>query len=198
MSTPTSQPPDSPVDAEDGEITLGVSITVPEPYAAELTHWRVRVGDPLANLVEPHITLIPPTAIPVAQLPDVLDRLRWHAARHHDFTLHLRGTGTFRPISDVVFVTVSQGISACEILADDLRFGPLEVPLQFPYHPHVTVAHNVAEGYLDEAYEGLENFRANLVVDQVAVHRQNDNGSWDRIATYPLAKGSLRNATSAR
>lgn len=198
MSTPTSQTPDPPVDAEDGEITLGVSITVPEPYAAELTHWRVKVGDPLANLVEPHITLIPPTAIPVAQLPDVLDLLRWHAARHHDFTLHLRGTGTFRPISDVVFVAVSQGISACEILAEDLRFGPLEVPLQFPYHPHVTVAHNVAEGYLDEAYEGLENFRANLVVDQVAVHRQNDNGSWDRIATYPLAKGSLRNVRSAR
>lgn len=194
MPTSGRESPDAPVENE--LITLGVSITVPEPYATELTHWRVKVGDPLANLVDPHITLVPPTAIPVAQLDDVLERLKWHAARHHDFTVHLRGTGTFRPVSDVVFVAVSQGISACEILAADLRFGPLEKPLQFPYHPHVTVAHNVSASYLDEAYEGLEGFRANLVVGSIAVHRQNANGSWDQIATCSLAKGSLRNATS--
>ena len=198
MSGSTGVSRDVPVSDEDSEITLGVSITVPEPYAAELTHWRVKVGDPLANLVEPHITLIPPTAISLAELPEVLDQLRRRSALHHNFTLHLRGTGTFRPVSDVVFVAVSQGISACEILAEDLRFGALDIPLQFPYHPHVTAAHNVSGAYLDEVYEGLESFRANVVVDKIAVHRQNDNGSWDRIAVYSLAKGSPRNAASKR
>ena len=59
------------------------------------------------------------------------------------FDIHLRGTGTFRPVSPVVFVTLAEGISGCEVLADAVRQGPLEVDLHFPYHPHVTIAHHL-------------------------------------------------------
>src|SRR3712207_8607561 len=45
--------------------------------------------------------------------------------------------------SDVVFVAVARGIGNCELLADDVRRGPLARSLTFPYHPHVTVAHDV-------------------------------------------------------
>ena len=39
------------------------------------------------------------------------------ASAHQPFTVHLRGTGTFRPITEVVFVTLAIGISDCERLA---------------------------------------------------------------------------------
>ena len=42
-----------------------------------------------------------------------------------------------------------------ERLAQAARSGPLEQELQFPYHPHVTVAHHLDESALDHAYETL-------------------------------------------
>ena len=68
------------------------------------------------------------------------------ASAHAAFDVVLRGTGTFRPLSDVVFIQVAQGVSACEALEIELRGGPVLRELDFYYHPHVTVAHNVGRG----------------------------------------------------
>ena len=65
------------------------------------------------------------------------------AARLEPFVVTLVGTGTFRPVSDVVFVQVVDGARACDRLQEQVRTGPLERRLGFPYHPHVTVAHDV-------------------------------------------------------
>ena len=49
---------------------------------------------------------------------DDLDRVEEHlrtvAEAEQPFDIHLRGTGTFRPVSPVVFVSVALGISDCE------------------------------------------------------------------------------------
>ena len=45
--------------------------------------------------------------------------------------MHLRGIGTFPPVSPVVFVTVAEGVSSCEQLAAPSR-GPLDVDIAFP------------------------------------------------------------------
>ena len=72
----------------------------------------------------------------------------------------LSGTGTFRPVSPVVFVQVSRGIAHCEALERAVRSGPVERTLDFPYHPHVTVAHHLDEAALDRAFESLARLRA--------------------------------------
>jgi 2'-5' RNA ligase len=61
--------------------TIGIAIDVPEPYAGELRSWRKRVGDPQAEIVPPHVTLMPPTEIPCPDLPAVEDHLAAVAAR---------------------------------------------------------------------------------------------------------------------
>ena len=81
--------------------------------------------------------------------------------------MHLSGTGTFRPVSDVVFVAVARGIGNCELLANDVRRGPLARSLSFPYHPHVTVAHDVPEDMLELAYSGLADLSAEFRVDRL-------------------------------
>ena len=48
------------------------------------------------------------------------------AAAHAPFDVVLRGTGTFRPLSDVVFIQVAQGVSNCEALEVALRSGPVQ------------------------------------------------------------------------
>lgn len=176
----------------EGQITLGLSIAIPPPFDAELRDWRRRAGDPLADQVNPHITLVPPTPVLSSSLERILGSVRERCAQVPEFALKLRGTGTFRPVSDVVFVSVAEGISSCEILAERLMIDELRGCRSFPYHPHVTVAHDVPPAALDEVFEGLERFRADLVVDEVWAHRQDADGAWHPLTSFPLTAAGLR------
>lgn len=169
-------------------ITVGLSIPIPEPYAEELRAWRRRSEDRLADLVDPHITLVPPTPVAAEDLGALLETLHARCAAHPRFSVRLRGTGTFRPVSNVVFVAVAAGIANCEMLAADLlKVDGLRLTRPFPYHPHVTVAHDVPEAALDAAFEGLEDFRADILVTEVWAHRQELDGSWTPIECFALS-----------
>ncbi len=168
------------------ETTLGIAIEVPDPLGSLLTEWRVKVGDPLAHLIPPHVTLLPPTDIASFRLEDVHRHLTTVAARHAPFQLHLAGTGSFRPVSQVVFVTVAEGISSCELLAQDIRSGLLQRRLEFPYHPHVTIAHDVSPDMLDLAYEGLVDVDVRVDVEAFSAFSQDPAGRWVPAKAYPL------------
>jgi 2'-5' RNA ligase len=159
-------------------LILGVAIPVPAPWAEELVDWRSRVGDPEAARVPPHVTLLPPTQVPVAAMPDIEAHLAATAAAFPPFEMHLSGTGTFRPVSDVVFVVVAAGIAQCERLEARVRSGPLARETRFPYHPHVTVAHDIPADGLDRAYAGLAGFEARFPVPAFTVFEQVDGGVW--------------------
>jgi len=165
---------------------LGVSIAVPEPHATVLTNWRRQAGDPQADIVWPHVTLLPPTPVAVADLPDVEAHLREVGAQGNPFAMHLFGTGTFRPISPVVFIQVARGLADCELLEKAIRSGPLERDLDFPYHPHVTVAQDVPDIALDEVYEGLADFIARFNVAAFTLFERERNGAWQVRAELPL------------
>jgi 2'-5' RNA ligase len=169
-----------------GEVTVGVAIAVPQPHAAALTRWRRRVGDPAADLVFPHVTLLPPTAVPAASIDDVEDHLAKAADAAAPFVMHLSGTGTFRPLSPVVFIQIARGVSDCEVLERDIRSGPLERPLDFPYHPHVTVAQQLPDEALDDAYDGLAGFVARFTVDSFVLFSRDEVGAWTWRREFPL------------
>ena len=158
--------------------TIGVALAIPEPWASELQDYRLSVGDTTATMIPTHITLIPPIEVDEDDLAEVEKHLTEVASATSAFRIHLRGTGTFRPVSPVVFVTVVEGISACEQLAVALRRGPLSVELQFPYHPHVTVAHDVAQENLDEAETVLRDYRATFPVVSMGLYEHDTNGIW--------------------
>src|SRR5215218_3420808 len=105
------------------ERTIGVAIGVPQPWGAELDAHRASTGDPMAPLVPAHVTLLGPTALPTSSaLDEEIDDLLEAAAGGQDpYSVHLRGTGTFRPVSQVVFVALASGIVECEQLADLVR-----------------------------------------------------------------------------
>ena len=165
---------------------IGVAIEVPQPHAAVLSRWRRQVGDPAGELVFPHVTLLPPTSVPTAGLDDVEAHLAAAAARGAPFPMHLAGTGTFRPLSPVVFIQVARGVSDCELLERDVRRGPLARELDFPYHPHVTVAQEIDDAALDEAYDGLATFVARFPVDSFVLFSRDDAGIWTRRREFRL------------
>lgn len=145
--------------------TIGVAIAVPEPWGTELQDFRERLGDPRARSIPTHVTLLPPVTVDDHDLDAVTEHLAAVARAEHPFAMLLRGTGTFRPVSPVVFVAVARGISECERVAEQVRSGLLALTLRFPYHPHVTVAHDVADHLLDKAFEELAGYEAAFDVD---------------------------------
>ena len=108
------------------------------------------------------------------------------AERSPAFGVRLHGTGTFRPLSPVVFLSLVEGISGCEALQRRLRSGPLAMELNFPYHPHVTVAHHLPEEVLDEAFETLIDFDASFLADRFDLYVHN-GASWDTRRSFPMS-----------
>lgn len=90
--------------------SIGVAISIPEPYASELQSMRASFGDPLADAIPTHVTLLPPTNVAPGGLDSVFEHLEKVARRHDPFEMRLRGSATFRPVSPVVFVQLSTGI----------------------------------------------------------------------------------------
>jgi 2'-5' RNA ligase len=166
--------------------TIGVAIAIPEPWASELQDYRTSVGDTTATQIPTHITLIPPAEVSSSDLDEVSDHLAGAAATVEPFDIHLRGTGTFRPVSPVVFVTLAEGISACELLADAVRQGPLDLDLEFPYHPHVTIAHHLDDPTLDRAFEELATFECRFAVEAFQLYVHDASSGWRPTHEYEL------------
>lgn len=158
--------------------TIGVAIPIPDPYGTMLREKRADFGDPMAETVPSHVTLMPPTEVKEDELDIVCTALERAAASLPPFPMRLRGTGTFRPVSPVVFVAVSQGISYTEMLATCVRTA-LEAPEpSFPFHPHVTVAHNLDDASLDRAYDELSTFECQFIVNAFALYHHEDGSGW--------------------
>lgn len=158
--------------------TIGVAVAIPEPWASQLQDYRAAIGDDLASMIPTHITLVPPTVVAPEVLPDVERHLEAVASQQPAYRVHLRGTGTFRPVSPVVFVAVVEGISQCEQLADAVRRGPLDVDLAFPYHPHVTVAHDLSDEALDRAFGELAGFECHFTVGEFHLYVHDEVDGW--------------------
>lgn len=168
---------------------IGVAFGIPEPFTGQLQDWRERLGDPNAASIPPHVTLLPPTVLPDTSLAEVEEHLRVIAASESPFVMHLRGSGTFRPMSPVVFVGLVAGISDCERVQNRVRSGPLERELGFPYHPHVTVAHDLPTEALDTAFEALAGFDARFTVWGFSLFEQDAAGVWRPQRDFPFGAG---------
>ena len=171
--------------------TIGVSLAVPEPWGSRLQEFRVANGDAQGATIPTHITLVPPVEVDQQRLGDVERHLDAVAAASAAYRVHLRGSGTFRPVSQVVFVNLVEGISPTEQLANDCRRGPLELELDFPYHPHVTVAHLHDDVLLDRAFDELAGFDCAFTVDAFHLYVHDPDVGWKATRDHALT-GDLR------
>jgi len=171
-----------------GLADIGVAIGIPEPYRTQLQDWRERLGDPNASLIVPHVTLLGPTTVRLVDLPAIEHHLARAAEPNDPFTIRLCGAGTFRPLSPVVFVALVAGAARCAALAAAVRSGPLDRPLAFAYHPHVTVAHDIAEDGLDRAYEELADYQAQFDVRGFGLYERGADLRWRELRFFPFGR----------
>ena len=169
-------------------VTVGVSIAVPEPFGELLRDRRRSFGDTMADRIPTHITLAPPLLVEEpGEIEAFAADLAELAEVYEPFTVSLLGTGTFRPISPVVFIAVSEGIAQIEVLAEGVRKAIGAPESEFPFHPHVTVAHNLEDAALDRAMTELRDFRASFVVD--AIHLYVDDAERGWVPTHRFGLG---------
>jgi 2'-5' RNA ligase len=166
--------------------TIGVSLAVPEPWGSRLQEFRVANGDTQGTTIPTHITLVPPLEVEQERLGDVERHLERVAAACPTYGVHLRGSGTFRPVSPVVFVNLVEGISWTEHLAKDCRRGPLALDADFPFHPHVTVAHVSDDVVLDRAFEQLADFDCAFTVEVFHLYVHDPDHGWTATRDFAL------------
>ena len=178
---------DVPVPAP-SQCVVGLTIPLPEPWATQVRLVRAGVGDPLARVVPPHVTLLPPTAVEREGMPAIAEHVERVAAATAPFVLRARGVGTFRPVSPVVYVVLTAGAPQCDALQRVLRVrgGPLATVLRFPFHPHITLAHEVDDAALDMAAREGADIDASFVVERIRLHRLAEDGTWQLLAAPAL------------
>ncbi|MDI3405443.1 2'-5' RNA ligase family protein [Streptomyces cavernicola] len=176
-----------------GTVTLGVSIAVPEPHGSLLQERRAGFGDPAAHGIPTHVTLLPPTEVDADKLPAIERHLEEVAAAGRPFPMRLSGTGTFRPLSPVVFVQVAEGAEACTWLQKQVRdaSGPVARELQFPYHPHVTVAHGIDEAAMDRAFAELSEYAAEWPCTGFALYEQGADAVWRKLRDFSFGSATV-------
>lgn len=157
---------------------VGVALPVPEPWGSYLQQQRVTYGETRARHIPTHITLMPPTPVAESQVEPLRRHLADVASGHPPFEVILRGTGTFRPVSDVVYVQVAQGVSSCESLERAVRGGPVSRALDFPYHPHVTVAHDRPAEVLDRVFADLGAFTCSFTARSFRLYLHGGDEVW--------------------
>lgn len=166
-SSPTMKP---------GRVYAGVVIEVPEPMGRELQDWRASFGDSAAGSVPAHITVL--IAAREGGWESLVARVRKVAEAWKPFHVEINGTGTFRPVTPVVYLRVDKGYEECAQLHRDLNTWDLVSASPFEYHPHVTLAHAVADADLDRAQHTLRTYRASFLVDHLAVYEGDAHGEW--------------------
>lgn len=170
-------------------VVIGVSFDLPDDVGEQVRAARHRADDPLAGVVRPHVTLLPPTSVPVRALPRVTDHLSRVFSRTAPFPVTLRGTASFRPVSPVVFLVVAEGARRCSTVAAEVRSGPVAVSLAFPYHPHVTLAQNVTDAALDAVAEEFAQVERRFMVACARMDVQREDGTWAAHSAYEFTGG---------
>lgn len=159
-------------------LTIGVAIPVPEPLGSAVARTRAAVGDAAASIVPTHVTLVPPTRIEADEFDAIVAHLREVASRTAAFDLVLEGTETFLPVTEVAYVRVQAGGDECDRLQLDLRDGPLVRELDYPYHPHVTLAQNVERSALTRARELIGHVSMRVDVEAFTLYVERSGQPW--------------------
>ena len=164
---------------------LGVVARLPEPLGIHVQAWRQALGDPAAERIAPHLTLVPPQTVAERDLDRAVALVERAAEAAVPFLVELAGAATFLPGSPVAYLVVREGGPALQALEAALLESPLDRRTH-PFHPHVTVAQDLPPDRIEAAAAELARFRAAFPVPDLAVLREEPDKTWRPMATVPV------------
>ncbi|WP_074788512.1 2'-5' RNA ligase family protein [Austwickia chelonae] len=167
---------------------VGVAIALPEPHAGVLQDARRRFGDRQADLVRTHITLAGPREVLTREMTRIQEHVAVVCARSNPFDVLLRGTDSFRPVTQVSYLRVRTGAEECRALSAAICSGPLDAPQRYPYHPHVTLAHDLPEDVLDRAEQEFSEYSLDFRVQSVGLYTCDRHDRWRLLRDFVLER----------
>jgi 2'-5' RNA ligase/8-oxo-dGTP pyrophosphatase MutT (NUDIX family) len=177
-------------------VRLGVVARLPEPLGIHVQAWRRALGDPLAERIEPHLTLVPPQTVAERDLDRAVALVERAAAEAVPFLVELDGAASFLPDAAVAYLAVREGGPALHDLEVALQEAPLDRRTH-PFHPHVTVTQDLPADQIEAAAAELAGFRAAFPVREVAFMREERDEERGRV-WRPLAAATVGASTAVR
>ncbi len=161
---------------------LGVIARLPEPLGIHVQAWRRALGDPAAERIVPHLTLVPPQTVAERDLGRAVALVERAATGAVPFLIELDGAATFLPDSPAAYLVVREGGPALADLEAALQASPLDRRTH-PFHPHVTIAQDLPADRIEAAARELAGFRAAFPVRELALLREDNDKVWRPLAT---------------
>jgi 8-oxo-dGTP pyrophosphatase MutT (NUDIX family)/2'-5' RNA ligase len=175
---------------------LGVVARLPEPLAIHVQAWRRALGDPAAERIEPHLTLVPPQTVVERDLDRAVALVDRAAAEAVPFLVELDGAATFLPEAPVAYLAVGAGGPALHALEVALQQPPLDRRTH-PFHPHVTVTQDLPADRIEAAARELAGLRAAFPVRELAVMREERDQAGGKL-WRPVATAIVGASTAVR
>jgi 2'-5' RNA ligase/8-oxo-dGTP pyrophosphatase MutT (NUDIX family) len=164
---------------------LGVIARLPEPLGIHVQAWRRALGDPTADRIMPHLTIVPPQTVAERDLDRAVALVRRAAEQAVPFLVELDGADTFLPDSPVAYLVVREGGPALQALEVALQASPLDRRTHL-FHPHVTVTQDLPADQIEAAARELAGFRASFPVREIALLREERDKVWRPLAAVPV------------
>ena len=168
----------APVTLAPETYVVGVVLPVPQPWGDDLTAWRQGFGDPHADRMPAHITLLAPLRFSPAAYARLLAALPEKLAAVPTFDVTIGSIGTFRPVSPVVFLDVHATGDSLRALHAAVLAAAGSPPQRHPFHPHITVAMDLPDAVLDAAAGALSGYQGRWQAVEVAVYLRDSAGIW--------------------
>lgn len=152
---------------------------LPPPAAAEVDVLRRACGEPDVDRIAPHLTLVPPVNVREDEVDTALDVVRHAAAQTRPFRVILGPPATFLPQTPVLYLQVGGDVAAVDAVRDRVFRPPLERPLTWPFHPHVTVIDDADASRIRSGASALAGYQVEVVFDRVHIleeQRREDDG----------------------
>jgi 2'-5' RNA ligase len=122
---------------------------LPEPLAGFLDRLR---NDLVREChAKAHVTILPPRPI-LGPVEPAWEELKTGLQDFQPFRVELKNIEIF-PISQVIYLSVGPGFAELERMHTAANTGPLAFQEPFPYHPHITVAHEIEPDFVASAAE---------------------------------------------
>src|ERR1700749_3147264 len=162
---------------------------VPAPLSEFLDDLRLRLT-PEAK-PHAHVTVLPPRPVYTA-LEDLKKRLTPALRDVYPIQIELGSIKVF-PVSNVVYLSIAKGESELRTLNRALDQGALRFQTAFSYHPHITLAQNIAPQDVENlrliAQEEWENYPGEraFLVDSLWLVQNVMPDVWLECGMFPLA-----------
>lgn len=144
--------------------------------------------DPHYSLIQPHLTIREKEEWDNEQLQAAVHHLELISASTAPFTVHFNRFSSFFPVSNVVYMALSDVAPIHRLYEQVCDGGLCEPNRSYVYTPHLTIGQAMNSDELHDVLSSLRSRPLDLTskIDRIHLLYQTENGAWTSYQTFLL------------